>query len=517
MFNFLTIDKVSSSLVACGAVALSFFYIFGRKKTFGIPLVEGGLPFFGHVFDMLKSSPWDIMTSWMNDYGLIYRFRFIGNEGIVVCDPEILKIILSSKLSSFKKDTQWTYKPFMDLLGFGLVTSEGSLWRSQRTLLSHKFRVEILSGIPDMAYRAVRRLCTKLNVEKNQNTPVEMAEEFRHLTLQVVAEAILSLPAEESDKNFAKMYLPIVTEGNERVWQPYRMYLPSPSWFKFRNDVYKLNSYIEQLIHKRWGERQKRGDSHVVTNSGSSQPAANEKLIQNDSRADDILDITLGALPLGVPLTGEILRQARDEVKTFILAGHETSASMLTWALYEICQNPVLLQRVREEAAAVFGVPRSADKDLSEWILAHPPPPERLQNLTVTANCLKEALRKYSVVPTVVRIAKEDLTVGEVFLPKGSTLMVHIQGVHHNPSIWANPLEFNPDRFLSLPEPFTFLPFIEGPRNCLGQHLSLLESKIVLAILLLSYDFQVVNADAGEKHPRMVPITPKSGLFVTVF
>jgi cytochrome P450 len=99
------------------------------------------------------------------------------------------------------------------------------------------------------------------------------------------------------------------------------------------------------------------------------------------------------------------------------------------------------------------------------------------------------------------------------------SIFVHIQGVHHDPKYWPEPLEYRPERFL-VPddiEPFTFIPFIDGPRNCLGQHLSLLESKTVLALLALRFNFTITNRDtAGLKHSFMVPIIPKTGHFVKV-
>ena len=105
---------------------------------------------------------------------------------------------------------------------------------------------------------------------------------------------------------------------------------------------------------------------------------------------------------------------------------------------------------------------------------------------------------------------------GKYFIPQNMSIMVHLQGVHHDPKYWPEPSEYRPERFLSEIEPFTFIPFIDGPRNCLGQHLSLLESKTALALLVLRYSFTVTNADAGEKHSFMVPIIPKTGHFMTV-
>ena len=106
------------------------------------------------------------MTDWMLKYGTVFKFQIFGSELICISDPEILKIMLSTKLSLFKKDTVWTYKPFMDILGNGLVTAEGESWRKQRFLLSSHLRVDILEDIPAMTLKAVERLSLKLDAAK---------------------------------------------------------------------------------------------------------------------------------------------------------------------------------------------------------------------------------------------------------------------------------------------------------------------------------------------------------------
>ena len=489
---------------SCAAI-LCLIFFFRQSKKSGIPRVKDGLPFFGQVFNLLKESPWDTMTSWAYKYGLTYRFHFFGSEGVVVADPKLLKVVLSTKMSSFNKDTKWTYKPFMSLLGGGLVTSEGSEWRRQRTLLSQTLRIHILEEIPNMAFRAVQRLSIKLDEVLKTGSVIEMAEEFRHLTLQVISEAVLSIDSDESDRTFAKMYLPIVTEGNLRTWSPHRMYIPTPSWFQFRKDVKKLNDYVTDIIRKRW-------DVRIEEINASSD--------RRSSRKRDVLDVTISGWD-PTEWNESSLRQVRDEVKTFILAGHETSASMLTWTLFELSRNKDLLERARAEAESVFG-PSSRNgggsaADILSRVLASPPSVTTINTLTFIHNCLKETLRRYSVVPVVVRIANERIHYESITISKGATVMILMQAVHHNPDIWKDQLVYNHDRFLQEPKPFTFLPFIDGPRNCLGQHLSLLESKIVIALLILCYDFQVVNQDATEKHPFMVPITTKTGHFMKVF
>jgi len=96
-------------------------------------------------------------------------------------------------MKAFQKDLDFTYKPFMPLLGTGLVTSEGQLWYTQGSMVSAVFRIEILEIIPHLAKRAVERLCTKYEEVRGTGTPIEIGGIFRHLTLQVIAEACLSL------------------------------------------------------------------------------------------------------------------------------------------------------------------------------------------------------------------------------------------------------------------------------------------------------------------------------------
>lgn len=151
-----------------------------------------------------------------------------------------------------------------------------------------------------------------------------------------------------------------------------------------------------------------------------------------------------------------------------------------------------------------------------------------------TLSLLQESLRKYSVVPLVIRRVAAPLVLtdendkAEFTVPKNARLALQIQAIHHNPQYWPDPMTFDPHRFMNdaskTVAPYTFIPFIEGPRNCLGQHLALLESKIVLGLLLQRYELSPcmeVNTqlDGSSKDPRhqyIIPVTPKSEVNVTV-
>lgn len=483
--------------VLLGTIVLLQYLFFAQttkgKKT--IPSVQGGMPFFGQVFDMVKGSPWDTMSRWVAQYGTIYKFHLFGSDAVCVSDPLLLEIVLNRKQTIFRKDLEWTYKPFMVLLGNGLVTAHDESWRKQRFLLAHHLRNDILDEIPLMGFRAMERLCIKLEQAQRTGAVLEMAEEFRHLTLQVIAEALLSLSPEESDQHFAKMYLPIVEEGNLRTWHPERMYMPGSTWFKFRAAVKRLNDYVTGLIERRWALRLEEGSK----GAGAVM------------RRQDVLDKILSVVNVAEWSPATVV-QIRDEMKTFVLAGHETSASMLTWTLYELSMNERCMKKVLQEGNDVY-----RGHCLPNGHVMSLPPRSTLDGLQYIEMCLRESLRKYSVVPTVVRKASEGVDLGDYYIARGTTIMVNMQGVHHNPSFWPEPMEYRPERFLEQPKPYTFIPFVDGPRSCLGQFLSLLESKVVLSTLLKKYRFELTNPeDAGEKHSFMVPIIPKRGHFFRV-
>lgn len=132
-------------------------------------------------------------------------------------------------------------------------------------------------------------------------------------------------------------------------------------------------------------------------------------------------------------------------------------------------------------------------------------------------------MRKYSVVPTVIRQMTKTTKVGNHEIPKGTCIVINIQSTHHNSQYWPNPNLYNPNRFTNPPihpiEPYTFLPFIDGPRNCLGQYLALLESKMVVSLISMRYTLKMkkaVNDDEDPRHRFMVPLIPKESMEVYV-
>jgi cytochrome P450 len=109
---------------------------------------------------------------------------------------------------------------------------------------------------------------------------------------------------------------------------------------------------------------------------------------------------------------------------------------------------------------------------------------------------------------------------GGVRIPKGTTVIMSLQGVHQREDLWPDPLVYKPERFtdpgFNENEGFKFLPFIQGPRNCLGQYLALLEARVVLCTLIRKYRWTKASAENGKKHTKAIPIAPANGMHFTV-
>eukprot|EP00055_Hartaetosiga_balthica_P014591 m.80731 g.80731 ORF g.80731 m.80731 type:complete len:553 (+) comp8633_c0_seq1:75-1733(+) len=465
----------------------------------GQPTPPGRVPFFGHAFKLMVDAPWDVIENWIQ--GFNYQpmaFKYMGKTGIVIGDLDRVRKVFNTKQRNYVKDLDMSYKPFLDILGNGLVTSSGELWSHQRTLLGHALRVEILEETMNVAKKAADRLSKIIQKYVDEDKPINIQMEFHILTLQVIGELILSLTPEESKRVFPDLYLPIVEEANKRVWAPWRNLM---FWTKeqreYRKTVDRLNTYLCELIRSRWEERKNR-------------------TIQPNIEDTDVLDRVLDDVDPST-WSESIVLQLRDEVKTFILAGHETSASMMTWIMFQLSTNPDVKKKLLDETSHILGTGRGSGSTPAEqfdnYVL---PDHAELNKLNYTLNALKETLRLYSLVPVVTRIAVEDDDLCGVKVRAGTGIFIHIGAVHHNPEVWSEPRKFQPERFFEKFDPCAFLPFIVGPRNCLGQNLALLEARVVIALLWLRFDFTAVDGNDGERDKKTVPIMPKNGMWLKV-
>merc|ERR1712150_83972 len=193
-----------------------------------------------------------------------------------------------------------------------------------------------------------------------------------------------------------------------------------------------------------------------------------------------------------------------EEVTTFMFAGHDTTASSLTWTLYSLACNPEHQRRCRDEVDEILEG-RDSDVILSDDL-------PKFKYLTM---CIKEAQRLHVPVPFIARELAEDLDLDGKHVPAGTVVDIQLYTLHHNPTVWDNSMEYRPERFL--PENiakmhgYAFVPFSAGPRNCIGQHFSMQEQKVILGRILHRYEI-AVDPDFKLDYQVGLVTRPKDGL-----
>ena len=216
---------------------------------------------------------------------------------------------------------------------------------------------------------------------------------------------------------------------------------------------------------------------------------------RDSERVADLLDAMLKPGDDGRQLTREELR---NELLLFYLAGHDTTANVLNWALLELARHPDVHATVMDEIDSVMG---PAEKDPNNVVC---PTHAQLEEMPYLEMVLKETLRLYPAAPSVFRMVPETFEFKGMVYPKGISLSTSVFLIHRDPELWPEPEKFDPERFTkdncANRHTFAFLPFSAGPRICIGKNFFYLESKILLVTLLRSLKFEV---DVSQEPTRM--------------
>ncbi|XP_046861686.1 cytochrome P450 4V2-like isoform X2 [Xenia sp. Carnegie-2017] len=208
---------------------------------------------------------------------------------------------------------------------------------------------------------------------------------------------------------------------------------------------------------------------------------------------------------------GNITREGiSEEVDTFMFEGHDTTAASLQWVIHLIAIHPEVQQRLHKEVDDFFASV-SDGGDIS---------PDQLKNLIYVECAIKEALRLFPSVPLLGREVTHDCKLGEYDIPKGCNVFVAPMALHLHPNVWKDPLIFNPDRFLPGRNhgrnPFAYVPFSAGPRNCIGQKFALMEEKIVVAAILRHFKIFSTQKTQGIRKSPDIILNSADGVMITL-
>lgn len=199
----------------------------------------------------------------------------------------------------------------------------------------------------------------------------------------------------------------------------------------------------------------------------------------------------------------------REEVDTFVIGGHDTTAAAMAWILLLLGSDQKIQDRVIDEIDGIM----NGDRDRK-------PTMQELNDMKYLECCIKEGLRLYPSIPLIARRLTEDVQVDDYIIPSGTTTLIVVYQLHRDPSVFPNPDKYNPDNFLpencSGRHPYAYIPFSAGPRNCIGQKFAILEEKMVLSTVLRKFRIEAVERREDVKLLGDLVLRPRDGLKIRV-
>ncbi|MGW3054511.1 cytochrome P450 [Streptomyces goshikiensis] len=429
----------------------------------GIPELAG-VPLLGSLFD-LKSDSLGTYLRAQQRHGDLVRIT-AGPPGLraelyCVFSPEGAQQVLGSEAANFRKDNSF-YQEVRESFGNGLLTSQDEDYLRQRRLVQPLFTKRRVDG-----YAGAVAAETELTLRAWRETSVvDVSDEMTRLALRAVTRILFGTDGDAAAGVVDRCF-PVITEYVlRRGYSPANLprSWPTPGNKRAAAALEELYAVCDGIVAERLGDG--------VGDEGRS-----------DGNGSDLLSLLAGAKSADDAEFDAV--ELREQVLVFLLAGHETTATSLAFALHLLARHPEQQTRAREEISRVLGdrTPQAADLD-------------RLPYLT---QVLKEAMRLYPAAPVIGRQAVADARVGGHTIPAGADVIVAPWVTHRHPGHWPDPDRFDPDRFTPEAEAarprYAWFPFGGGPRACIGQHFSMLESVIALAMILRAYEFEAVDEE----------------------
>ncbi|KAF7495406.1 Cytochrome P450 4c3 [Sarcoptes scabiei] len=470
----------------------------------------------------------------------IFRVWLSWEPLVFVWNPETVEKILSN---NFLLEKSAQYKFLHPWLGTGLLTSEGSKWRTRRKLLVPAFHFKILHDfVPvfnEQAKILVHRLRSIARRKCNNCTVIDIVPVITACTLDIICETIMgvSIGAQQSSNN---RYCKSVNEVGEcfleRLMQPQLwpdlVFYRSQSGSSFSNNLIRLHSFTRKVIRDRKAEILN-SRTTIRFRPNDNDDAVHELEYSQNDRRKAFLDLLLDQ---HIKSDGKTMSEEdiREEVDTFMFEGHDTTAMALSWILFMLGHHPEIQAKAAAEIDAFFD---EIDKENPSNPSNNELKKERLKfndheddihlgldeikSLKFLECCIKEGLRLFPSVPFIGRRLHEDIILNNRNVPKGTIIFVYIYMLHRDPNVFPDPERFDPDRFSQENSigrhPFAFVPFSAGPRNCIGQRFAMSELKVVLAHLLRNFRFE--SLDQRDKISAMMEMVyrPKSPLRLRVY
>jgi cytochrome P450 len=424
------------------------------------------LPIPGGPMARLRRDPLGFLLEAMRRHGDVFRYRLSPLVFHLVAHPDHVRRVRVDNARNYPRS--WYYDRTRAVLGEGLVTTEGVAWRRLRRMSQPAFHHERVAGLAGLMTEAIGAMIGRWgeHARVDGDEPLDVATEFAALTLRIVGRALGGIDLIGEADRIGRAVTTVLEYLERRINDlvAFPPSVPTPRNLRARRALRTLDALIADVVAGR------RGDP-----------------------ARDLLSMLLAVRDeeTGAALTD---RELRDQVLTFIGAGHETTAVSLAWTTYLISRHPDVDDRLRAEVAETLG--------------GRTPTVSDLPRLPYTRRVIEESLRLYPPVYAVVRDVIAGDEIGGFRIPARSMVILSPYVTHRHPDSWPEAEIFDPDRFhpdRSADRPrFAWYPFLGGPHQCIGQEFAMMEMILTVAMLAQAFRFQLAPGARVEPRPMLV-------------
>ena len=419
-------------------------------------------------FLSIRTNPLGFLQRAWQRYGDVVQFPIPSPPSYLVNDPAAVRRVLVEVPREYSKSTI-QYRSLAAVTGNGLLVADHDRWREQRQLVQPAFHPGTLERVHDIS----EEIADRVAAQWSRPAVVDMDSAMMEAALEVVGHALFGadLSASASELTSATLAALDVVVGRARTPITPPSWVPTPGNRKLARSLNTLNAAVDQIIAER---------SSV------------------DAGSADMLDLLLAGLDR---------ESVRDEVVTFIVAGHETVASALTWTWALLAAHPEVQRQLHDELDSVLG--------------GRAPSMEDVLALPYTRAVFDEALRLYPPAWLITRTALNDDELGGRDIPAGALIIMSPYLLHRHPDVWSDPESFNPTRTF---DRNAFIPFGNGPRLCIGRDFAYIEAITLLAVLaqrgFVSYPGSGATKERGSEgvpaYTPLVTMRPANGLHLRV-
>ena len=423
----------------------------------------------------IRRDPLGFLQRMTRDYGGVVQFPMPSPATYLVSDPAAVRRVLVDHSRAYDKATV-QYRSLSLVTGEGLLTTSGDMWRRQRRMVQPAFHQASLDAVVGHADSATAALLCRWG-DVSRGGIIDVDEAMMRVALETVGASLFGTDLSADADRLARSTIEALDVVVSSAQMPLRLPTWAPSQRRLRRAMHELDVSVDAMVIMR---------------------------LRDPRPPIDLLGMLVAATRGDDPIP---LREVRDELVSFLVAGHETTASALTWALWLLAGDPEAQERAAAESRSVFagGTATMADLDRMPWIRA----------------ILDETMRLFPPVWLVSRRALADDVLAGREIPAESLLIMTPYIAQRDSDVWADATAFQPERFLGQcrggrDDDAAYWPFGLGPRMCIGRDFAYVEAMVVLARLL--QHVRVARIPAGSD-PRAVPLVtlrPEGGLELLV-